>query len=186
MTRRSIENTLVAGLVLCLGACATTLPRQRPEDLTISMTRSGAHADERKPVKDELVLSKSDDSHYKVEYEGGGAVSVALDVSDGDLDEIYEALRESGFDHLSRTATESKHEGGTHISVQYGGQEIAVHLNGQAPPSGKWKQDWDHVVTTLKSYKKSEIEQNGIAMPATFDPTEYAAGCPVQKVVEVE
>jgi len=82
MKHNACPTVLALAMLLGLAACATTLPAQRPADLTIKMTRGGGQGTEGRARADELVLSSAYDSHYKVEYTGGGAVTLALDVSE--------------------------------------------------------------------------------------------------------
>jgi hypothetical protein len=150
------------------------------------MTRGGSQPEEGKPRGDELLLTGSNDSHYKIEYTGGSSVSVALNVSDKDMDELYTVLRDNGFDRISATNGHSKHGPGTYVTVKSEQFEYVAHVNGKAHFDKKLEEKWKNVVSALKGYKKKEIEHKGVEIPAQFDPTEYGAGCPIQKEKEVE
>jgi hypothetical protein len=176
------EKMVVLTLVALLGlaACGTTLPQQRPADLTIRMTRGGGHPAEGKARADELVLSSAQDSHYKVEYTGGGAVTLALEVTGEELDEIYAVLRDSGFDRMSGEQVDD-HAPGTTVTIEWEQNTYTAHENGSTPHGGKYEEKWQQVVSAFKSYKKAQIKDKGIEMPATFDETLFGAACPVQK-----
>lgn len=179
---RQTPATVLACLVFLCAACATTLPSQRPADLTIKMTRGGGQTETGKPLGDELLLSRSDTSHYKVDYQDAGSLSVALDVSDSDLDALYEVLRESGFDHLSNG--EHTHGTGTWVTVTWEQYVYTAHVNGDASTPSRTKKNWDKVVSALKSFKKQEIEGKDIEIPVIFDSTPFGAALPIQKETE--
>jgi hypothetical protein len=176
-----MKHTLTAILIATgLAACGTTLPRLRPADLTVKMTRNGVHPGEGKPTGDELVLARSIEAHYKVDYEGGSSITVALEVSDEDLDRIYEVLRENAFDAIGSMDGE-EHGPGTWITIAWEGQQYTAHMNGDPGASPKIEQGWENVVSALRDYRKREVEDKDFGIPAVFDPTLYNAGIETQK-----
>jgi len=178
---RIVEFILPLFLVPALLGCATTLPSKRPADLTIKMTRSGVQAEENLPIADEILLSSTTESHYRVDYEGGGSVSVMIDVEEADLDEMYETLRANGFDRLSAQNGHSMSGPGTYVTLEWQGQKLVAHLGGVKDLEPKVKEKWDNVVAALKGYKKTEIEMKGVEVPVKFDPTVFGAGLPTAK-----
>lgn len=172
------EKMVVLTLVALLGlvACGTTLPQQRPTDLMIRMTRGGAHPAEGKAQADEIVISSAHDSHYKVEYAGGGVVTLALDVTQEELDELYAVLRDNDFDKMSETEVSTR---GTTVTLAWDAVSYTAHENGTSPHGGKYEEKWQKVVTAIKSYKDAQIKGKGIEMPALFDETLFTAAYPV-------
>ena len=181
MNHHAPLTMLALAALLGLGACATTLPSQRPADLTIRMSRGGGQPAEGKAHADELVLSSAHDSHYKVEYAGGGAVTLALDVSDDDLDVLYAVLRDNGFDLMSDEEAAQVQGPGTTVTLEWEQSTYTAHENGTSPHGGKYETKWGNVISAFKDYKREQIKDKGIEMPGTFDPTLFGAACPVQK-----
>ncbi len=180
MKHHACPTVLALAMLLGLAACATTLPAQRPAELTIKMTRGGGQGAEGRARADELVLSSAYDSHYKVEYTGGGAVTLALDVTEEDLDALYAVLRENGFDRMSGEEGADKSPGTT-VTLEWEQVTYTAHENGSTPHGGKFEAQWQNVVSAFKDYKVKQIKDKGIDVPATFDGTLFGAACPVEK-----
>jgi len=180
MKHQACLKVLALAMLPGLAACATTLPAQRPADLTIKMTRGGGQPAEGKARADELVLSSARDSHYKVEYAGGGAVTLSLDVTEEDLDALYAVLRDNGFDRMSGEDGTDQSPGTT-VTLEWEQVTYTAHENGSTPHGGKFETQWGNVISAFKSYKKAQIKDKGIDMPATFDGTLFGAACPVEK-----
>jgi hypothetical protein len=162
--------------------CASTLPRQRPVDLTVTMMRDSGVASPGQASSDTLVLAPGQ-SRYQVLYGGGGAVSVPLDVDDADLDALYEVLLDVGFIELSNGYTLEDVGSGTWILVHWAGTDYIAHP-GDEHMGEKWMQGWEQVVDALKKVRKVQVNDKGIEVPATFDAEIFGTGYKELKSLE--
>jgi hypothetical protein len=165
----SVIRVVLAAWFIQLAACAT-LPSHRPANLTISMTRGFGKASMGGPVTEHLVLSASGESYYKIEYQGGGMISVHLEVSDSDLGDLYEILRKSHFDRITTHERRVKGRGGTDVVLEWDDVEFKVSNSGSSFVDEGWRDEWKQILIAFRAYKRKQIEGGKIDLPAAFDP----------------
>jgi hypothetical protein len=157
-------------LVLLLSwACSAGLPRQRPADLTIRMTRGGGQPAIGAPLMEELVISAEGDSYYMMQYQGGGKISVHLDPSGCDLDELYDVLLENRFSSITTREMKVGDRGGTAVTVEWEGHAHTVQDSGVSFVNEAWEDEWDRIVKALRGYKMDQIEKKQIDLPKQFE-----------------
>ncbi len=158
----------LAGLVLA--ACGPRMPARRPSDVVITLTRAGGQHTEGLPVSEEMVFAASGESHYKVQYKGGGVVSVCFKTGKADLNELYEALRQAHFDRIQTSTVPGKKRGGTDVTVSWQGITLCVKNSGESFVADGWKDEWEAVIKAIKICKAQQIEKKKIVIPKQFDP----------------
>ncbi len=159
-----------------IAACASAMPGQRPADLTVILYRGTTHPDTGMPVHDELVLSASETAHYRVDYEGGGAISVPLSVHEADLDDLYVVLRENDFDKMGPDKASAKKTKGIWVVVSFGGFSWTA-----SSKSGGTTAQWKQVLSTIMGMKKKYVDEAGVDIPEQFDDTIFGVGYPEKK-----